>query len=62
MKTGAFQESLLDRYKCQVLGFIYKLLSDLTGLSKNDDQLPTCLNNLSNETENSTYPNCFVAS
>lgn len=62
MKTGAFQESLLDQYKCQVLGFIYKLLSDLTGLSKNDDQLPTCLNNLSNETENSTYPNCFVAS
>lgn len=62
MKTGAFQESLLDQYKCQVLGFIYKLLSDLTGLSKNDDQLLTCLKSLSKETENSTYPNCFVAS
>lgn len=62
MKTGAFQESLLDRYKCQVLGFIYKLLSDLTGLSKNDDQLLTCFKNFSNETENSTYPNYFVSS
>lgn len=62
MKTGAFQESLLDQYKCQVLGFIYKLLSDLIGHSKNDDQLLTCVKNLSNETENSTYPNCFVSS
>lgn len=63
MKTGAFQESLLDQYKCRVLGYVYRLLSDITGLSSNynNDQLLRYLMNFRNRTEYYTYPNCFVS-
>ncbi|XP_048737624.2 thyroid adenoma-associated protein homolog isoform X2 [Ostrea edulis] len=61
LKTNAFQDSLLEQYKCKVLGFIYKILCDITEHSFSDQEVCVMSMESKSETANFTHPNCFVS-
>ncbi|XP_061173065.1 tRNA (32-2'-O)-methyltransferase regulator THADA-like [Saccostrea echinata] len=61
LKTNAFQESLLDQYKCKLLSFIHKILNDICGYSDSEHEINTFMESMYGM-ENLTYPNCFVSS